>query len=111
MSPEYLIPPSAIIGTLLFFKELHTSKIADNWGTPTPATTLVVQIDPGPIPTLIPSTPNFNKSNAASAVAIFPTIKSRFLKDDFNFETTLKTPLLCAWAVSTTIASTPALYN
>jgi len=39
MSPEYLIPPSAISGT------------------PAPLTTRVVQMDPGPIPTFTPSTP------------------------------------------------------
>ena len=48
--------------------------MACNCGTPTPATTLVVQIDPGPIPTLRESAPAFIKSFAASAVAIFPTI-------------------------------------
>ena len=37
-----------------------------------PATNLVVQIDPGPIPTFTMSTPNFIKNFAASAVAIFP---------------------------------------
>ena len=37
-----------------------------------PATNLVVQIEPGPIPTLIISTPNFAKKFAAFAVAIFP---------------------------------------
>ena len=33
--------------------------------------TLVVQIDPGPMPTLTASAPAFFKSNAASDVAIF----------------------------------------
>ena len=43
-------------------------------GTPTPATTLVVQIDPGPIPTLSESAPALIRSFAASEVAIFPTM-------------------------------------
>ena len=47
--------------------------MAVNWGTPTPATILVVQIEPGPIPTLIASAPNLIKSLAASGVAILPT--------------------------------------
>ena len=34
-----------------------TFTIAVIWGTPTPATIRVVQIDPGPIPTLTPSAP------------------------------------------------------
>ena len=46
------------------------SWIAVNCGTPTPATTRVVHIDPGPIPTLIASTPSLIKSFAASGVAI-----------------------------------------
>ena len=40
--------------------------------------TLVVQIEPGPIPTFIPSAPADTKVFAASEVAIFPTITSIF---------------------------------
>jgi len=43
-SPENLIPPSAIVGTSLAAAQ---SIMAVNCGTPTPATTRVVQIDPG----------------------------------------------------------------
>src|SRR5215471_14981971 len=57
MSPEYLTPPSAIIGTPEPNADFAQSIIAVICGTPAPLTTLVVQIDPGPIPTLIPSTP------------------------------------------------------
>ena len=53
-----------------------TLRIADNCGKPTPATTLVVQIEPGPIPTFTPSAPASTKYLAASPVAIFPTITS-----------------------------------
>ena len=56
-SPEYFIPPSEIILTFLFLIPFLTFKIALSWGTPMPATNLVVQIEPGPIPTLIISTP------------------------------------------------------
>jgi hypothetical protein len=38
-----------------------------------------VQIEPGPIPTLIISTPNLIKNLAASGVAIFPAHKAIFL--------------------------------
>ena len=82
-SPEYLIPPSEIIFTLLFLTPCLTASIALNCGTPIPATSLVVQIDPGPIPTLIISTPNFIKNFAASAVAIFPA--HRVVLFVFNF--------------------------
>ena len=78
-SPEYLIPPSEIIFTLLFLTPFLTASIALNCGTPIPATSLVVQIDPGPIPTLRISTPNFIKNLAASAVATFPAHKAIFL--------------------------------
>jgi len=56
-SPEYLMPPSAITGTLAFFAASTASMIAVSCGTPTPATIRVVQIEPGPIPTLIESAP------------------------------------------------------
>ena len=53
-------------------KPFFTSSNALNCGTPIPATSLVVQIDPGPIPTFTISTPSLHKNFAASAVAIFP---------------------------------------
>ena len=45
-------------------------------GTPTPATTRVVQIEPGPMPTLTPSAPASTSAYAASAVAMLPAITS-----------------------------------
>ena len=50
--------------------------MADNWGTPTPETILVVQLEPAPIPTLIQSAPALIKSVVASAVATLPAIIS-----------------------------------
>ena len=78
MSPVYLIPPSAIIGMLLPLSAFFTSKIAESCGYPTPAITLVVHIEPGPIPTFTASAPIFARYFAAAGVAIFPTTKSRF---------------------------------
>jgi len=49
-----------------------TSKSAENWGTPDPATILVIQIDPLPIPHLIPSAPTLIRSNAPCPVATDP---------------------------------------
>ena len=49
-SPENLIPPSAMTGIPFFFMLETTSAIAVIWGTPTPVTILVVQMEPGPIP-------------------------------------------------------------
>ena len=72
ISPENFIPPSDIIFIFLFFKNFFTSIIAEICGTPIPATILVVQIEPGPIPTLIMSAPELYNLIAASPVAIFP---------------------------------------
>ena len=46
--------------------------IAVSCGTPTPATIRVVQIEPGPMPTLIASAPASISALAASAVATLP---------------------------------------
>ena len=48
MSPEYCSPPSPITGTPAGRQTRAASKIAVTCGTPTPATTRVVQIEPGP---------------------------------------------------------------
>lgn len=61
----------------LFLQYSATSATAVICGTPTPAMTLVVQIEPGPIPTLTASTPASIKASAASLVTILPAIKSR----------------------------------
>jgi hypothetical protein len=45
---------------------------ACNCGTPTPATTRVVQIEPGPMPTLMQSAPAAISAAAPSAVAMLP---------------------------------------
>jgi hypothetical protein len=46
-----------MIGTPLFSSPAATFWIAVIWGIPTPATMRVVQIEPGPMPTLTPSAP------------------------------------------------------
>ena len=106
MSPVYLIPPSAITGIPDPEIALETSITAESWGNPTPAITLVVQIDPGPIPTLTASAPASTKYFAASPVAIFPTITSRLGNFFFIFFNKSTTPLVWPWAVSIIIAST-----
>ena len=60
--------------------------MAVNCGTPTPAIILVVQIDPGPIPTFIPSAPESIKALVAAPVATFPPINSTLF---FNFDISL----------------------
>ena len=81
-------------GTPLPLIALATSIMAESCGKPTPATTLVVQIDPGPIPTLTASAPASTKNLAASAVAIFPTMISISGNVFFISFSTLTTPFV-----------------
>src|SRR2546427_285493 len=75
MSPEYLMPPSAMRGTPVPFAARAASITAVSCGTPAPVTTRVVQMDPGPIPTFSPSMPSAIKSFAPSNVATFEGAK------------------------------------
>ena len=72
MSPEYLMPPSEMQGMANFAVTRAQLSMAVICGTPTPATTRVVQIDPGPMPTLTASTPASQSAVAPSAVATLP---------------------------------------
>ena len=72
MSPENLMPPSAMIGMLLLFATFAASMIAVIWGTPTPATIRVVHIEPGPTPILTASQPALMRARQPSFVATFP---------------------------------------
>ena len=58
-------------------------------GTPIPATTRVVQMEPGPMPTLIASAPAAISASAAEAVAILPAINDTFGKAAFTRDTAL----------------------
>ena len=79
-------------------------------GTPTPATTRVVQMEPGPTPTLTPSAPASTSAWAPARVAMLPPITST----SRVFGSALSRRIICsiAWAcpcaVSTTMMSTPA---
>src|ERR1700737_1773379 len=72
MSPEDVTPPSAITGTPWRAATSAQSWTAVTCGTPTPATTRVVQIEPGPMPTFKASTPAAISASAASAVRMLP---------------------------------------
>ena len=65
-SPEYLMPPSAMTGILRSRPARKASEIAVIWGMPAPVTMRVVQMEPGPMPTLTASAP-------ASISAIAPS--------------------------------------
>ena len=77
-------------------------------GTPTPATTRVVQIEPGPIPTFTTSTPTSNKARVPSPVATFPAINVASGNVSRISLILRITPALCPCAVSMTMASAPA---
>src|SRR3989344_2273017 len=93
ISPEFRMPPSAITGTLYFRATAATSSTAESCGTPTPLITRVVQIEPGPTPTLIASA-NWHATLAASAVAILPNIILALLSDFFIFRALATTFIL-----------------
>jgi hypothetical protein len=74
--PEFLLPPSEHKGTPYYKHIGEVSINAENWGTPHPETTLVIQILPLPIPHLIPSAPLLIRFSAPSPEAIDPATTS-----------------------------------
>ena len=68
------MPPSEITGTSRLRQRSTASMTAVSCGTPTPATMRVVQIEPGPMPTLIASAPASISASAPSAVATLPAM-------------------------------------
>ena len=106
-SPDEVMPPSAITGIPCLIAASATSKTAVTCGTPTPATTRVVQIDPGPTPAFRQSAPASISASAASPVAMLPAISS-MSNSDLIRRTISTTAREWPWAVSTTITSTSA---
>ena len=66
------MPPSAMTVVPVPLAARAESMMAVSCGTPTPATMRVVQIEPGPMPTLIASAPASISARVASAVATLP---------------------------------------
>ncbi len=108
MSPEYLMPPSAMTGMPKRAAASAQSMMAVIWGTPAPETTRVVQIEPGPMPTLTASAPASARSATASAVATFPAMSGTVGNLALKRRTASSTPVECPWAVSMATMSTPA---
>jgi hypothetical protein len=77
MSPEKRTPPSAITGMPVPSRAAATLATALICGTPMPATMRVVQIEPGPMPTLTASAPASASALAAAPVAMLPPITCR----------------------------------
>ena len=92
-SPEYLMPPSAITGVSVFRATSMVSMMAVSCGTPTPATIRVVQIEPGPMPTLMASAPASISALAPSAVAMLPATTSIALESRLMRVTVSRTRL------------------
>ena len=92
---------------LNFAASFAQSEIAVTCGTPIPATTLVVHIEPGPIPTFTQSAPLSKRALVASAVATFPAkiVMSGYIL--LNFSSVFRTPALWPCAVSIDNKSTP----
>src|SRR5213082_617707 len=68
MSPEKRMPPSEMTGTSVSCSACATAATAEICGTPTPATMRVVQMEPGPMPTLTASAPASMTARAAGAL-------------------------------------------
>lgn len=109
--PLFLFPPSDINGTSYFLQIGATSNNALNYGTPHPLTTRVMQIDPLPIPHLIPSAPALINASAPSPVAIDPATTSISGNSYLSFCTALIARLECPLATSNTSTSHPAWAN
>src|ERR1035441_5464149 len=72
ISPEYLMPPSAMTGIPCSRAARAASAMAVICGMPAPVTMRVVQLDPGPMPTLMASAPASISASAPSYVATLP---------------------------------------
>src|SRR6476661_1072546 len=109
MSPDCCRPPSPMTGTPAGRHALAASQMAVTCGTPMPVTTRVVQIDPGPTPTLTASTPASTSACAPALVATLPpTMSTREPTSCLSRATISTTRIECPCAVSTMITSMPA---
>ncbi len=107
-SPDVRMPPSAITGMSCFAAAAAHAATAVIMGTPMPATTRVVQMEPAPMPTLTAFTPAAISASVAPAVATLPAIRSTSGNAARIFVTMSMTPCEWPWAVSTTSTSTCA---
>ena len=108
ISPEYLMPPSAMIGMPFGRAARAHCQTAVICGMPAPAMMRVVQIDPAPTPTLIASAPAAISASVASAVTTFPAVTGSFGHCFLIRPMAWITPAEWPWAVSIATRSTPA---
>src|SRR5271168_4640429 len=106
MSPDFVIPPSARIETFFFVAAREQTYSAVICGMPTPATMRVVQIEPGPCPTLIVVAPADARYSTPAALVTLPAMMGNFGKALRRTRTVSPTPLLNPCAVETATTST-----
>ncbi len=107
MSPENVMPPSAMIGMSSWRPCCEANQTADSCGMPAPDTTRVVQIDPAPTPTLIASAPARASASTPSSVTTLPAVTGRSGHEPLIRSIALTTLAEWPWAVSIDTASTP----
>ena len=105
------MPPSLMMPTFFPLSAAAASSTAVICGTPVPATIRVVQIEPGPMPTLIASAPASAKAFAPAAVATLPAITCMPLNVFLMAFKESITGFVCPCALSRQIMSTPARCN
>ena len=106
MSPEYVMPPSAITGRSSCCARRVVNQMADSCGMPAPLTTRVVQIEPAPTPTFTASAPAAWSASTPSSVTTLPATTARFGQFDLIRSIAFTTPAEWPCAVSIAIAST-----
>ena len=102
------MPPSAMTGMPAGPHARAAAMMAVICGTPTPATTRVVQMDPGPTPTFTASAPASTIARAPSYVATLPPTTSQSRSSRLSSATMSRTAREWPCAVSTMRTSTPA---
>jgi hypothetical protein len=111
---DYLLPTSTDFPRIRAFvtgtspAPSTASITAVSCGTPTPVTTRVVQMEPGPTPTFTASTPRSTNAAAPARVATLPATSCTSGNASRTFAVASSTPTLCPCAVSITSTSTPA---
>ena len=102
------MPPSAMAGTPPSRAAAAHSITAVNCGTPTPATTRVVQMEPGPMPIFTASAPAPTSAATPSGVATLPATTCTAFDMRLMRSIAASTPPEWPCAVSTTTTSTSA---
>ena len=101
------MPPSARIATRFCRAARDARYSAVICGMPTPATMRVVQIEPGPCPTLIAFAPQSARNSTPAALVTLPAMIGSLGKASRSIRTASPTPRLWPCAVETATTSSP----